>query len=106
MINNETSPVERIWDEREFLQRLKDGAITLQPLCLQFVSQEAALSSRPSGTRADGLLEVEWQGHSARFAIEYKRLSTPKSLNTAVIQARAYAATSKLLPMIILPFLS
>ena len=57
-------------------------------------------------TDADGAVQVDWQGRTARFVYEYKRSNSPKSLDTALLRARSYAKRYKMGPLVVAPFLS
>jgi hypothetical protein len=57
--------------------------------------------------RPDFLLTAEWEGKERTFIVEYKRSSTPKTLEAAIQQSRRYAeAAGPYLPMVIVPYLS
>ncbi len=85
--------------------RQNHGMISLPPLQIRLIEQMASLESGKNSMQADGLLDIAWQDHSFRFVVEFKALSTPRSLEIALMEARSYAQTSKLLPLVIVPFL-
>jgi hypothetical protein len=70
------------------------------------VAQNLPLEGSARGSVADGVLDVFWQGRSARFVFACKSLSTPKILDTAIAEARRAAQALHLNPMAIAPYLS
>ncbi len=85
--------------ESEVVRRLRSGDLTFEPF------RVAALISRERGpVRPDYVLELEWGDRRRRFAVEYKRLSTPKQLEEAIQQAKRNAV-GDLLPMVMVPYL-
>jgi len=85
--------------ESEVVRLLRSGDLTFEPFSV------TALSSPERGpVRPDYILELEWGDRRQRFAVEYKRLSTPKQLDEAIQQATRNAV-GDLLPMVMVPYL-
>jgi len=58
------------------------------------------------GLSADFVVRLSWEGQTYRFVAEAKTRSTPKVVQTAAEQAREYARSAGLLPMVVVPYLS
>lgn len=73
----------------------------------EFTFPPASLSyfSIPETMELDGGLAVSWFNRTAKFAFEYKSLSTPKALEEATRQVIT-RLKKPLLPMVIVPYLS
>lgn len=63
--------------------------------------------------RPDALVEIEWQGKSYQFIVEFKRQATPKIIDEAVYQLKRNISlvqnlnkSEKYYPLLIAPFLS
>ncbi|MCX6378957.1 MAG: hypothetical protein NT023_05690 [Armatimonadetes bacterium] len=94
--------IEKPWNETEFSRRLQQGEVQFPP------AQIRLIDAKEKGTcgGADGVLEIAWQGESPRFVYEYRASSTPKAVETAMLQVQRYARQLNLLPLVITPYLS
>ena len=97
---DDTKRTQLPWTEKELSERLRSGQLPYFPARLRLCE------SLPTTERAGTMLEATWQGHSARFAFDYKTRSAPTYLEAAMIQAQKYAREMGLLPLVILPYLS
>jgi hypothetical protein len=84
--------------EKEFVTRLRRGDVTFPPLRLRWED--------PKDRAIDAVVRVSWQKNSYKFAAEYKRQFNPKTIEAAAEQARQYASTARLLPLVVVPFLN
>jgi hypothetical protein len=58
------------------------------------------------GLRRDATIELEWDGFTQRFAVEYKSSGTPKQIDASLNQiARSEASDREFAPMIVTPYL-
>ncbi len=88
--------------QKEVLDRIKNGSLRLSPLSLR-------LEKEPTGVRdrgVDAIVDLEWEGQSAKCAVEIKTISTPRAIRDAASQIKEAAAQLNLVPLIIVPFLS
>jgi hypothetical protein len=104
-MDNTISATRKNWNEKQFLQHLYDGAMSLPPLRIRSVTDKTLSDDTGMSKRGDGLLDIEWQDYSFRFIFEFKTISTPKTLEAAIMQVRSNAQRSKALPLVIVPFL-
>lgn len=88
--------------EKEMLEQLRRGQISLPPLSLRFLEQEPRIGA----TRLDAMLEAKWQGNKMRFAVECKALSTPKTFQNAINLLKSLNFPKTIRPMLLMPFLS
>lgn len=98
-----------IWEmttEADILQTLRQGQLSFSPLSLRLVDQDRGLQQDNRRYTIDAVIEAEWDDRSWTFAVEIKRLSTPKVLQDALAQIRSYAKLTGLNPLIIVPYLS
>lgn len=91
--------------ETELIPCLRNGEFALPPASLQLIEDNALEISRGE-FRPDGFLEACWQGQKERFVFEYKALSTPKAIETAISQAVRYGEITGLPALVIIPYLS
>jgi hypothetical protein len=94
--------------EEAMLAFLREGQFRFPPLVLEEV-QTAAPGSRERNNDLDdldALITLSWRGQPYRFAVEMKSLWTPKVITTAIEQARRYATSGSLYPLIMVPYLS
>jgi hypothetical protein len=95
------------WTENEVAERLRRGELLFPPAELHLCSEEVPVNTTYGRrSRADGILEAEWQGRIARFVFEYKALQTPVAIDSAIAQVRYYSNALKINPLIIVPYLS
>lgn len=72
-------------DQQTALRKLTEGQIQLLPLKLRLLDTEALAGEN---RRIDWIVELTWGDESARFGVEYTRVSTPKNLRAALAQLR------------------
>ncbi len=87
--------------EAEFIDYLSNGHLNFPPARLQLVNV-----ARGVDAGYDGILEAEWKQGHARYVFEYKANSQPRTLEAAQWKIRAIAERERLLPLVILPYLS
>lgn len=87
----------------EALRLLLDGQVSAPPLALRV--QDPAVHSKVDG--ADFSLTLTWKGQPKAFGGIYKPVSTPKNVQDALTQAKAYASKHpERYPLILVPYLS
>ena len=91
----------KVPSEIEIAEWLNQGQLGLAPLRLMSTKFQPLYD----GKEWDFEVEAEWGDQKASFAVEYKALSTPKAFEQALWKCRSFAATSGVLPMLMLPFL-
>lgn len=89
--------------EKEMIERLRDGKVSLPPLSFRFLQPEPAIGPN---RRLDALVEATWEEGSARFAVESKSLSTPKAFQDGLNLLKTSVLPEDYLPMLFVPFLS
>jgi hypothetical protein len=82
---------------------LSKGQIQFPPLRTVKVQTEYRFA--PNAV-LDALLTLGWRGRTYRFAVEVRRLWTPKAVAEAMEMVQRYARASKLYPLILVPYLS
>jgi hypothetical protein len=87
--------------EAEILARLRRGGIGLPPLEVEKV--EVLGGSKDTGV--DALITFGWQKKRYRFGAEVRRLWTPKTVIEAADQIERAAASQRLSPLVIVPYL-
>ncbi len=89
--------------KQTFLEQLRQSPLSLPPLSL---SLKPVCEVRERAAKAvDGVLDVVWREGRWAFAFVYQASSTPKSLELAMMQAKAYSQNLNDPPLVILPFL-
>lgn len=88
-------------NKREMVSRLESDRQLMPPLNIRVIQSEVQFGTRV----ADALLQVEWQGKSAKFATEIKASSTPKTLQVAMDKMIAMDLPAGTYPMVIVPYL-
>ena len=88
--------------EREILDRLRRGELTLSPLTLEDVQ----LLEGSEDTGVDAVITLSWQGNRYRFGAEVERLWTPRAVAQAADQIQRNAGAQRLLPLVIVPYLN
>jgi hypothetical protein len=83
--------------EKEFVARLRRGAVEFPPLSLTW--------EKANAKEIDAVVRMAWQKKTFRFAAEYKRLSNPKTVGAAAEQARKQARAAELLPLVVVSYL-
>jgi hypothetical protein len=93
----------RRFTERDIIERLDSPNLSLGPVALKRVENKTEAPWKP---QIDGYIDAFWRGQTSRFVIEIKTLSTPKSIESAMSQARIGGNELGLLPMIVVPYLN
>jgi hypothetical protein len=93
--------------EEDIYQAFDDGALSLPPLAIRLLER----NPKPRGLRKlstppDALIEVSRNRRRWKFLAELKAMSTPKAFENALAVIQPAAANAKLLPMVIMPYLS
>jgi hypothetical protein len=91
----------QIATEAEILARLRRGDIDLPPLEVEKVE----VLGGAGDTGLDALITFGWQKKRYRFAAEVRRLWTPKAVTEAAGQIQRTAASQRLSPLVIVPYL-
>lgn len=94
MIKNKKIP-----QEKDILDRLSGGGLTLPPLNFRVVIRE------PNAAAIDMIVEAAWKDQTAVFAVECKAASTPRMVRDAAAKAKAYAQREHYSPLVVVPFL-
>ncbi len=84
--------------EKEFVTLLRKGDVDFPPLQLRWEA--------PKAREIDAIVRMSWRRSSYRFAAEYKRQFTARTIEEAADQARRHALTAKLRPLVVVPFLN
>ena len=92
---------QEIKTESEMLAQLKAGEISLSPVTLTM----REISTRLGDTQYDAIADATWDDDKAAFAIECKRLGTPKEFSGAVLQIQSWSLPDGTFPMLLLPYL-
>jgi hypothetical protein len=92
---------QEIKTESEMLAQLKAGSICLSPVTLTM----REISARLGNSRYDAVVDATWDDDEAAFAIECKRLGTPKEFANAVLQIQSWNLPDGMFPMLLLPYL-
>ncbi len=87
--------------ESEMLAQLKSSPICLAPVTLQ-MRETAALTG---DNLYDAIVDATWDDDEATFAVECKRLGTPKEFAAAVLQIQSWDLPDGTYPMLLLPYL-
>ncbi len=86
-------------DLLEWLRTLESG---FPPVSIKVVSLEPLFDK----LRVDALVDVKWRKEKYRFVVEFKSLSTPMAIETAIDQAKKISKELKFYPLIVTPYLS
>jgi len=97
MTNNRKYPT-----EKAMLARLRAGRVYLPPLTFRVLGESPGVRG---GRRFDALAEAAWRKGRAKFAVECKSLSTPKSFRDGLNRLKTSTFPKHFLPMLFLPFL-
>ena len=92
---------QEIKTESEMLAQLKASPISLSPVTLTM----REISAQLGDTRYDAIVDATWDDDEATFAIECKRLGTPKEFAGAVLQIQSWNLPGGMFPMLLLPYL-
>ncbi len=86
----------------EAVECLRNGEVRLPPLSLRLVETP----DRNGSGRYDAIVSAAWRDTEYRFALEYKRRSTPKVFQETVAGIRVDRRPANTYPMLMMPFLS
>ncbi len=86
----------------EMLDQLRRGRVELPPLLLRIVEGQAKAGANRI---IDAIVEASWRGCKAKFEVECKALSTPRSFQDGVNRLKAMQFRKGRRPMLFLPFL-
>jgi len=89
--------------EQEMLEQLREGKVQFPPLSIDFLKDHLDVGGN---RRIDALIEAKWQGKSAKFAVECKSLSTPKTFQDCINFLKSLSLPYNCRPMLFMPFLS
>ena len=92
--------------EQDILDALTKGEVSLPPARLRVIARDRPLKGNAARGRIDAVIQAEWDRRVWKFAVDVKRLSTPKILRDALGFIRTAAEQSRLNPMLVVPFLS
>jgi hypothetical protein len=98
MINNR-----KIMTEREMIERLRRGKVSLPPLSFRFLEFPP---KEDGNRRLDAFVEASWRDSTVRFAVECKSISTPKAFQDGLNRLKSLSLPKGYRPMIIMPFLN
>ena len=87
----------------EMLAQLKAGSISLSPVTLTMREISARFGN--GDTRYDAIVDGTWEDAEVSFAIECKRLGTPKEFANAILQIQSWKLPDGMFPMLLLPYL-
>jgi hypothetical protein len=91
--------------EPDILRSLEHHEVQLPPLALRLVAKDAR-HRESQRDQIDAILAAEFGGRTWRFAVEIKRLYTPKIIQNALATILPAAQRAHLNPMILVPYLS
>ena len=83
------------------LAQLKASPISLSPVTLTM----REISTRLGDKRYDAIVDGTWDDDKATFAVECKRLGTPKEFAGAILQIKSWDLPDDMFPMLLLPYL-
>ncbi len=86
--------------ESEVLTLLRKS-LNLSPVTL--TTRE--ISARSSNAEYDAILGAAWEDNEATFAVEYKRLGTPKEFAAALLKIQSWSLPDGTYPLLLLPYL-
>ncbi len=89
--------------EKEMIEKLKTGKATLPPLALRVLQIEQNSNEK---MRFDALVEAKWRNDAARYVVECKAISTPKTFDGLLNLFKAVSLPPGYLPMLFMPYLS
>lgn len=87
----------------EWLRTLGDG---FPPVTIRTIEAACRGDEGEKEVQVDALVDLGWQRKKYRFAVEIKALSTPKTLDMAVLQARRAAQQLGFYPLVVTTYLS
>jgi len=93
--------IQEIKAESEMLAQLNASLTSLSPVVLTM----REISARIGDTEYDAVVEANWDDEKAAFAIECRRLGTPKEFAGAVLKIQSWKLPDGMFPMLLLPYL-
>ncbi len=88
--------------EKEIIELIKRGELSFPPLSIQLLQIQPVIKEN---VLADALIEVSWGEKKAKFAVEFKAISTPKAFQSALHQLKFLPPQKNIGRMLIMPFL-
>jgi len=85
------------------LEQLRKGEVSLPPLSFRLLREKPGIGKN---SRLDALVEASWGNSKAKFAVECKSLSTPKSLQEGINRLKLAPLPRDCNAMLFVPFLS
>jgi|OpeIllAssembly_1097287.scaffolds.fasta_scaffold35124_1 hypothetical protein len=95
--------IRKIPNQKEMIDLLRSGKVALPPLSFRVLKDKPGMMKN---LRFDELIEASWRGGSARFAVECKSLSTPKSFKDGLNLLKTEPLPKGCWPLLFLPFFS
>ena len=93
---------QEILGENDAFRVFEGDGLALRPLILKHTQRWPRLGFEQS----DALLEAVWgDGQTARFAVKFKRLSTPLQFREALLQIRSWELSLDVHPLVFVPYL-
>jgi hypothetical protein len=89
--------------EKDLYGWLVQPDLSLGPVQFQLLSPQP---SNGTDNGVDAFLEATWQGRTTKFVCQLKTLSTPKTIEAAVAQAKRLSDILNLHPLVLVPYLS
>jgi len=93
----------KIPTEREMIEQLRMGRISLPPLSFRFLKGGPQAEGN---LRFDALVEASWGESTVKFAVECKSLSTPKAFQDGLNLLKTSSLPKGCRPLLFVPFLS
>ena len=93
--------------ESDLLRWLQQLGVSFPPVTITVV-EENSRGTQQGGEQAkvDAQIEIQWREQRHRFAVEIKALSTPKTLDAAILQIRRASEWLGLHPLLVTTYLS
>jgi hypothetical protein len=102
-LNRKMKRIRKIPTEREMIEQLRMGRVSLPPLSFRLLKGELQVEGN---LRFDALAEASWGRNIAKFAVECKALSTPKAFRDGLNLLKTSSLPKDYRPLLFVPFLS
>jgi hypothetical protein len=102
-LNKKMEKLRKIPTEREMIEQLRSGKVSLPPLAFRLLKSGPELGEN---LRLDALVEASWRDKIAEFAVECKSLSTPKGFQDGLNLLKTSSLPKGCQPLLFVPFLS
>lgn len=89
--------------EKDILQMLRRGEISLPPLSFRLLEQTPASMKIDA---FDAFLEAAWGTNTVKFAVQCKSISTPKAFQFSLYWFKVASTQKNIQPLIIFPYLN